>query len=314
MKRIVPALLATLLGGLITHNANAQPPPRYNIETRSKWVNSNLEISVLKNTPGTYTVYFYLTRAENIRQSRPFTTIVRGDRVLVTLTPIIENQRMDVSYNYRYARGYHDPKLDTAFVYRLPYSIQKGEVMALAHYNLRERHFEGGSASKNWASFQFQLERGDTIFAARKGLVVEVRNDVEALPEDMATNYHSTSNQIVVEQNDGTIVYYDVFEKGSITVKPGDIIFPGTPLGKAGAFYENGDYQIRFWISYPELQNDYRTNTDNPSFEWTYINPMFLTDKGVVQLTHGSRHQAVTSPELEQKEMTKKELKSSAGQ
>lgn len=306
-------LAATLLCGSLGASAQKQ----YDIETETKWVNgTNLEISAVKHTVGSYTVMLRFTERENTRQPPTFKTVMRGsNQKLLTVMPINAEQPVRCRYSYTYVRGYRSPKLDSAFVYRLPYSVSHEPVAAAELFNLTERYFEGKPV-RGWKAWQFNLNEGDTVFAMRKGLVVEVHDGEEPAQAGLQSTYRTKNNHILIEQPDGTLCQYSVLENGSITVKPGDAVYPGTPLGKAGAYYEGGERQVRTIVYFPDENRDYREGDphNGSQFEWVYYNPWFATSEGNTRLTNRKTYKAVESPELVQKEMTKKEIKQYAAE
>lgn len=282
------------------------------IELSSEWINKNtaFEISARKNKVGTYTVFIEFTTLENASQGKTHKAIVRSDGRVLTVKKQNPDKSMRFSYSYYSIRGFKNSRLDSSFVYRLPYSEHRTEPVLVQHlYNIG--HYFDRSPPRNWHSSQFLLSPGDTVFACRKGLVVEVRDGNDMLPEERTAGYHSTSNDIIVEHSDGTLARYAVFEKGSISVKEGETIYPGTPLGKAGAFSVNGNYQIRFMVYFPDLNRNYKPDDpeNNSRFEWVYYNPVFMTEHGNIKLTNRKSYRAVSSPELIRIEMTKKEAK-----
>lgn len=308
--RLTATLLA-LAGSVAT--ASVQNG-KLDIETTTRWVNNtNLEISATKHTVGSYTILLQFTELQNTRQPATFRTVMRGNaQKLLTVQPIQPEQPVRCAYRYHYIRGYHAPKLDSTFVYRLPYSTSRRPVQACTLYNLDERYFDGKPA-RGWNPWQFLLDEGDTVFAMRKGIVVEVHDGEAPIQAGLQATFRSKANFILVEHPDGTLCRYSVLDNGSITVEEGDLVFPGTPIGRAGTYYEGGERQVRIAVYFPDEIPDARKGNvtgEAPSlFEWVYYNPWFATSEGTVQLTSRSFFGAVSSPELVRKEMTKKELK-----
>lgn len=310
MKHIPPILLLGLALASLSPIANAQFRP---VELNSRWVQidegSNLEITAQKNGPGTRTLFIEFTELQNAKQSPTFNTVVRGDKPILTIKPVDKNTSPKVRWRSWSIQGHHTPKLDSSFVYRLPYSTAKAPVAVYEMYNLNERHFNGNPI-RGWKAFQFYLQKGDTVFACRKGTVVEVIDGHAMLAADRDAGYHSENNRLTIEHEDGTLGYYSVFEKGSIGVKEGDVVYPGSMLGKAGAFAEGGQYQIRFHVSYPTVIKNFKSDIQRSPFEYVYYNPFFATaDAGALQLENGQKYRAFSSEALVQKEMTKKEIK-----
>lgn len=307
-------LLAAMLLCGVTGAAAQQ---KYDIETDTKWVNgTSLEISAVKHTVGSYTILLQFTERENTRQPPTFKTVMRGgSQKLLTVAPINAEQPVRCGYRYHYIRGYRHPKLDSSFVYRLPYSTSREPAVAAELYNLHERYFEGKPV-RGWKAWQFLLNEGDTVVAMRKGTVVEVHDGEAPAQAGLQATYRTKENTVLVEHPDGTLCRYSVLDNGSITVKEGDIVYPGTPMAKAGTYYEGGEYQVRTLVYFPDENRDYRP--DDPQnrsvFEYIYYNPWFATPEGNIQLRNRTEYKATTSPELVQKEMTKKEIKQWAAQ
>lgn len=304
----------TVVALLLGSPATAAAQQRSDIETSSRWVNNtSLEISAEKHTTGSYTILLVFTERLNTRQPPTFKTVMRGNtQKLLTVPPIQPDQPVRCYYRYHYIRGYRSPKLDSTFVYRLPYSTaRENPVRVRSLYNLHERHFEGKPV-RGWSSWQFLLDEGDTVFAMRKGIVVEVHDGETPAQAGLQSTYRSKANSVLVEHPDGTLCSYSVLANGTIPVREGDVVFPGTPIAQAGTYYEGGERQVRIYVYFPDDNPAFKPNasaSDVSAFEWVYYNPWFATSEGVRQLVDLGRYEAVSSPELVQREMTKKEIK-----
>ena len=299
-------LTAALLSTSLTLSAQ-----QADIEIDSKWVdNTNLEISAVKHTVGSYTIAIVFTERQNTRQAPTFKTIMRGPtQRLLTVEAANAERPVRCAYRYTYVRGYRHPKLDSSFVYRLPYSTSHAPVMARSILNLNEI-FLNGKPARGWHSWQFLLNPGDTVFAARKGTVVEVHDGAAQLESHLSASYHSDNNNVLIEHPDGTLCNYSVLEAGSIQVREGDIVYPGTPIARAGSYNEGtADTQVRMLIYFPDEKPNVTSPNTETFFEWVYYNPHFATAEGTCQLQDGRSYQAVSSPELVQAEMTKREIK-----
>ena len=272
---------------------------------------SGIDIYAKTHVPGSFTVFIHFTSLENASHRSTFSTVVYSDGKLLTLNPIVENKSVSCHYSYYSTRGYKPQKVDSAFIYRLPFSEKKTEpAKAFSLYNVRQQHLKD-TVDNSWASWQFMLNQGDTVFAIRKGLVIRIIDEHEPLHIGGNVSFSSKSNDITIEHEDGTLSSYRVVEKGSFMVSVGDVVYPGTPLAKAGTYSKIDKHQIRIHIYYPEIDEVLAKNPpENKSvFKSRYYNPFFLTSEGVQQFEHGKEYRAVSSNELVQKEMSKKELK-----
>lgn len=311
------AVVCAALSAVVPLRAQSPVP---DIELTAEWVDvTSLEINSTKRTHGSYTLLITFNSMQNTRNMPTYNTIIRGQtQRVITILPIIKDQYVKCGYSYIFERGYYNPKLDSAFVYRLPFSTTKADaVRAIDLYNMNQRHFNANPV-QGWKVVSFMLNAGDTVVAARRGVVVVVEDGHDPLNADMQATYSSNENRVRVEHSDGTIATYSVFEKGSICVAEGDVVYPGSPLGRAGSYYEDGEHLIHFFVSFPKLgvQKGGDTSSKNSSnrsgFSNVYYNPHFATADGVKQMVHADYYRAVSSDEIVQCEMTKKEIKNIA--
>ena len=281
----------------------------HDIELKGEWPHSSkeFEIHAKKNTIGSYSVLIRFNSFENTSGvNNPSLLVVNNSGNILSLKPMDENKHANCSYRYYYIRGYQSRRLDSSFVYRLPFSESKTSVMAISLYNIDNLYFNGKSGA-NWCSWQFKLNKNDTVYAMRKGMVVDVDDKHDPLDVN-GVSFNTKYNSLTVEHVDGTLCRYHVIEKSSMMVSLGDMVFPGTPLAKAGVFDNSNNYQVRVDIHYPEVDRNI-SNPEVSPFRHVYYNPCFMTHQGVKKLKHGDEVIAVMTKDLLQKEMTKREIK-----
>lgn len=226
-----------------------------------------------------------------------------------SIRPLNSNSSIGFSYKYTWIRGILNPKIDTGFVYLLP--VAKGKtVKALHHSNIDKKYF-GGVEPKNWKSFQFDVEPGDTVFSARKGLVVEVNDGIDP-DSSVSVSYCTKSNSILIEHEDGTLASYYVLKKSSLMVKPGQVVYPHTPLALAGTYDVESNSQIRFYVYYLVEENlekpDKITFATKKNY-YAFVNPLFYTSEGNVCLEARQDYTSDFKEEHILKELTKREKK-----
>ncbi|NDV80977.1 peptidoglycan DD-metalloendopeptidase family protein [Bacteroides sp. 51] len=268
-------------------------------------------IGATLNKPGSYSVVIRFLKQENMSEPATLLKVVKNSGNILKITPADPRQPINCRYNYSYTMGYEPRNVDSAFVYRLPYSTNRAEPVQINYlYNVDQRYLNRNRNIK-WTALQFHLEKGDTIFAVRKGEVVKIQDSFDPMEREERVSYTSKANSITIEHIDGTICKYDIFEKGSFMVSEGDIVYPGTPLGLSGQQNATkGDYQLKLGVYYPVINPDYDPDDrKSSSFLYIYYNPVYATDQGNIKLDRSKKYKAVSSKELEQKEMTKKEIK-----
>ena len=267
--------------------------------------------SYTKNVEGSYVISVRLFEAYNLTQTE-FKEVVNGHAGYLFSVGLLERNKSFgfTSYSTTYLRGVPNPKIDTSFVYALPF--RKGSPVLVSNLSdLREKYF-GETPTRKMKAFEFSSLDRDTACAIRKGVVVAVIDKYE-MDTTIGISYTSHVNSILIEQPDGTLASYSGFKKGSIFVKEGQTVFPFTPLGVLAHYDVSKRHQLRLGVAYlADTNNDYQdentTSKKNKRF-YESINPYFLTDKGACHIQGGKKYSVGVSDYVIEREMTKKELK-----
>ncbi|GGD47537.1 hypothetical protein [Muriicola marianensis] len=274
---------------------------------------NSITYSYQKNTPGSHFIYLDIQQIGNAIAPREFMTVSGRSGNLFTLKPINEKMGINFRFSYGYLRGEYNPKPDFDFVYALPFRNGK-EIKVDELSNIRE---SAGAAKKgNWKAFQFTTSsRTDSVFVARKGLVVEVVEDMNR-DYNQEYSFKQEANYVIIEHRDGTLARYGVLEKNSVVPEVGDEVFPGDFLAMAGTYDKLENKQLRFYVYYLNkvdkvVLNNPRTVADGNVF-YSYVNPVFLTAEGLSKLKKGDFATAAISEELITQEMSKREKKKRA--
>ncbi len=301
------ALLPALLGYTVVsaqYMQREQDP--ITLDCHYDQTQGDLVVTVNKRVLGSYSIAVQFVSPRNLTPPSRFRRSVRSSGTLIRLKPIQAKQPGWCDFQFSYVLGANDARVDPDFVYRLPFSENCGEVRADTATNLNE-HFFQKARPQNWIAYYFQMQPGDTVFAARKGRVVEVMDEHQSNP-DIA--YTSRMNSIRVEHPDGTIALYQVLEQGSVMVREGDMVYPDTPLALVGSF-DGTNYKLSFCIYYIKNRE---SNPSEPydftrAFMSAFVNPVFSTSQGSIKLQSGHSYRACVMPELVQEEMSKREIK-----
>ena len=304
MKKLLTAALFLLS----CHGGSAQRTTSFELSSGYD-NNRNVVIDVKHHDGGIYSLVLEFYDVENLTTDKFRRARVESPGRIAVIKR--ENPEKATSYKWRsrYSVGSVNPrKVDTTFVYRLPFGLGESRE---AHelYNVFDRHRVGGDKSMvNYKAYQFIMSRADTVYAARKGKVIRVIDGYDPKIGMGEVSMTSDNNEVYVEHADGTIARYNALEKGSITVEPGDIVFPNTPIALAGS-YDGETYQCRFSLYY-QTDNlsaissliDYKTRSH-------YIDPVFATSDGETTLKPRKIYKPVCPTEMVTREMTKRELK-----
>jgi hypothetical protein len=162
---------------------------------------------------------------------------------------------------------------------------------------------------KGALGLHFEMEKGDTVYAMRRGTVVEV-GIPEREPDAPAVSFTSESPDLLVEQPDGTLAWYICLDGDNVLVEVGDEVLPGTPLALAGS-YDGERYKVSVQTFWWESNPDPKERERKP-FIRKHFFPQFVTEEGVVCVEKGV-YRPVETEELVIREMNRKELKKHRG-
>ena len=266
---------------------------------------NSVDLEYSKTKPGSYYVCFDFSYYENTFTPERKFIIDNSNGCLMKLKPINGNSGIKYSYTYTYKRGLPNPKIDTSFVYFLPF--KDNITVEVRHLNNINSKYFGKEEPKTWKSFQFISNNPDTICSVRKGIVVNFIDNF-SIDTTYTYSYSSERNSIMIEHSDGTFARYEGLNGESIFVKEGDVVYPNQPLGVLTRYDKKNIYQLRLTIDYltvKKLEN-------NEKFEkcsYEYVDPYFQTTNGIIKVTPRREYTAKVSEDIIIKELSKKELK-----
>jgi murein DD-endopeptidase MepM/ murein hydrolase activator NlpD len=266
-------------------------------------------IEVARHGGGSYSLVLELYELSNFITSKFHRRQVSSPgQQLLKLKPESTERSSSFRFRYNYIPGAVNPrKVDPEFIYRLPYSLSANkEAIELVYVN--NRYFGGNGNSENFKSFQFLMNRADTIYSARKGVVVQIVDEHDPIVGMGVVSMNTENNHVLVEHADGTIARYGVLEKGSLIVKPGDRVYPGTPIALAGTL-DGEIYQMRFDLYYTTDNLSEIDSLSDYSITYNYLDPVFSTSAGDTTLTHGTTYTPAMSHDMIVAEMTKREIR-----
>lgn len=253
-----------------------------------------------------HVVVLEFTTLTNLNPSRrmPLVTNISGRRTrLLTLNPIVERQRSRFNYTYRYYPGCLNATPDD-IEYLLPFEESAVASAGFANYVYRRI---GAEEPDGWYSPIFYVEDGTTIHASRKGTVISVQDvGMESNPE---RHYSSERNYIRVVHDDCTVARYSVFKNNEIFVEPGDVVFPGDPLGIVAGEDIGFGNQVRLLLYHINDESVIPDeNGDTDSNRWRYVQPKFRTAAGErVSLESGEEYKSIHPEEIVTEEMSRRE-------
>ena len=170
--------------------------------------------------------------ADSIAVLKPYFVLQARDSTKVVsiplhLVPNIDSMRWDRYFSLKAMLG--DPetaKHNNSYLYALPYpkgkkyKVVQGFNGSFTHNSVKSRY-----------AIDFNLRIGDTICAAREGVVVRIRDHFK---EYGGKEFISKANLITVLHDDGTLAAYVHLDYKGVLVKPGDYVEKGQPIGISG--------------------------------------------------------------------------------
>lgn len=287
-----PMIVALLSGFPLFLSAQSDLILHFGFDQKNQFV-----ITAEKNEPGTQYVELEISNLKNASGYHVgvIPLVVESSGELLTIPPIDRENTPSVQYSYVYWQGNPLSDPDRNFVYRLPYShriARSVDTLTLQRADMDHQI--------NWYCIQFNMERGDTLFAARAGEVIRTREAGNTRPH----------GDLTIEHGDGSFSDYSVME--TIFVRPGERVYPHTPIGLAGS-PDGRNYRARFMVYYHRLPKEGKTYP-NAKFENHYIRPVFQTNKGIKPLNVKEVYVPSVPLELIIREMPRREVRRQFGE
>lgn len=219
-------------------------------------------------------------------------TVRRGKTRLTTLRPSSEDSGVGFAYSYTYSKGSMRAKTDSNFVYLFP--LLEGKRVRMNRMVSLENVL-GSDKKTRLTGIAFRTTEGDTIVAARYGLVTEVRDNSASTSDHKA--FDRNENFVEVYQEDGTFVRYMLFQDSGVFVVPGENVIPGQPLGVIGGSNYEGGSHLRISILCPDMK------------DVTFVPNFYLSSGNTGKPEEGELYVSEHPQELIMQEMSKKEKK-----
>jgi murein DD-endopeptidase MepM/ murein hydrolase activator NlpD len=235
----------------------------------------NLSFSCANHAFCTYIVSVEFTTFQNAKADHalPYVEEVKpGVNKLFTVSPEKPGDDIQVKYKTSFRKGCFDPRIDTGFTYLMPVAPGKETQV----YEINKMPGEKGRDSG--FAVRFRMKQGDTIYAARRGVVTVVYTG--ASENDAGATATDSWNYVEIVHGDCTFGQYGVFKKDGAFVHPGQTVEAGTPLGLVGGDKFGRGSDARLSVSY---YNDNGHNIQLPLLFWTRKN-------GKGRLKHGATY------------------------
>ena len=223
-----------------------------------------------------YIVHLDFTTLDNLHADHalPLETGVKpGTTQLLTVSPLDKSKDNKLNYRTSFRKGCLHPAVNVGFVYLLP--ITPG--LETQAYRIPNGPGASPGGQDSGYSVRLRARAGDTIYAARRGVVTVV--DVGSSDNDAGATSTNGWNSIEIYHADCSFGQYGIVQKDGAFVKPGQLVEAGTPIGLVGGDRYGRGAEVRFSVSYyPGVPN-----TQIPLVFWTKGN-------GKGPLRHGANY------------------------
>lgn len=252
--------------------------------------------SCINNAYCNYILELGFTTFNNVKcdQPLPFHAEVKpGYNKLFTISAIDPQSPLLFKYNSTNQKGCMHPAINREFTYLFPISPGKdAQVYEMSPDKLIDsaartkapvnKSIDKPSDSASWYVLRLRMKAGDTIYAARKGIVNEIKDQSGA--NDAGQSSIGTENYIEITQPDCSFARYGILKKNGALVKPGQAIKAGQPIGLVGGDNYGRGSDIRFSVYYYQEENGTLNQANIPHYIITQI---WTKNNGKGRLKHG---------------------------
>ncbi len=237
-------------------------------------------------------------------------TVGPGRKTLTTVSAIkgMSDSAPDFRYKTTSFPGRTDKKPDYDYPYLIP--VKHGKRSHIDKQSYIGEKYGGYDPPKNWYSLSIKTNSGDTIYAARQGVVYDVNDNMESgIEKDL--HYSKNRNSLSVQHKDGTSANYQMFQNGGIFVANGDFVYAGDPIGIIGGDnYRYGShlsFSVYYYDYYPKIKDGMETEEH---FGYAYVPIDFHSVDGVLSFEHcNTEVESVHEDDIICYEMSKKQRK-----
>jgi hypothetical protein len=190
------------------------------------------------------------TAFDNLKcdQPLPFHGEVKpGFNKLFTISAIDAQAAVRFKYSNGFQKGCMHPVVNQNIIYLFPITPGKNAQV----YEMSPSYKSADSAA--WYVLRLKMKPGDTIYAARKGVVNMVEDQNGA--NDAGQPSIGTENFIEITQVDCSFARYGILKKNSSLVKPGQQVKAGQPIGLVGGDAYGRGSELRFSVYYYQEEN-----------------------------------------------------------
>lgn len=204
--------------------------------------------SLYVTSKNTFKFPIHIIATDSLENEQAKKVLFPNDSVVILTFLNKEASALSLLRTYVFKRNFGDPfikKYDTLYPYAPPfkrghrYKVIQGYNGSYTHRSLDSRY-----------AIDFQMPIGDTICAARKGVVVKVED--KYFRGGRNKSFKPYANYILIYHEDGTVAQYVHLKHKGVFVKPGDLVQKEQAIGLSGNTGWSTEPHLHFSIYLPK--------------------------------------------------------------
>ena len=271
---------------------------------------NSVSFNYKKNVVGSYLVILDFSNLSNTRAQRRVSKILKNNSgsLFLKLKPINDENSIGFQYRTMYFKGSVNSKVNEDYPYILPFN--KGDKITPRDLYSIENRYLNEEVPEGWKSYSFTFNEKKEVKAIRKGIVIEIK-DTYTPDYSIEASFYSEQNSISIEHIDGTVATYKGFDKNTIQLKEGEMVYPQTTLGQLVKYDKREIYRLYLTLySYTTKDNISLFNLNSSDdYEITYLTPKFYVRNSLEILKDNNEYLVDFDEKTQFKEMRKKEIK-----
>jgi hypothetical protein len=244
-----------------------------------------ITFSCLNNAFCNYILDFGFTEFTNLKcdRSLPLHQEVKpGYTKLFTISAIDPALATQFKFTSGSRKGCLQPVINPDFTYLLPISPGKQAQI----YEMTP--VKGTDSASGWYVIRIRMKAGDTIYASRKGIVNEIKDDDGS--NDAGLTPQGVENYIEITHADCSFARYGILKKNGSFVHPGQLVKAGQPIGLVGGDQFGRGSDVRFSVYYYSYDNDSQTQDTGNRIPHYIVLQVWTKKNGKSRLKHGAEY------------------------
>lgn len=248
-----------------------------------------------------YTVQIQFAKLDNLESLEGellYKVAKPGKSTLVKLQSIYSNVQVGFRYNTKLYKGDFKPSLPFDAPYLIP--VEKGKMVSMKPLIANQKLPE----ERRYTGVSFLGDQPFTVCAPRKGIISEIKMDVEKVADGLAD--FSSENYVEIYHQDGSFTRVSGLKANSAKVTVGETVIPGQALADSSPQANSSQHHVKMIQSRWEMEVNGVT--------WVNFPVLIRSEKEELLSDKASENLQSTHPEeLIAKELDKKELKKYLG-